>query len=188
MTKILLVEDDKNLSEIYKVRLEAEGYQILSAPDGEEALSMATAERPDLIISDIMMPKISGFDMLDILRSTPETKGTKVILMTALSGNEQRERGESLRADKYLVKSQVGIEDVINAVHQVLGDKNGAVGTEAAAQPEATPGYTGAPATDTAAFGGAAPAQSQMPSDAGAGFVGESAAGNPFIAPPEQNF
>ncbi len=190
MTKILLVEDDKNLSEIYKVRLEAEGYQILSAPDGEEALSMATAERPDLIISDIMMPKISGFDMLDILRSTPETKGTKVILMTALSGNEQRERGESLQADKYLVKSQVGIEDVINAVHQVLRDKNGggAVGAEAQAQPEPADGYAGAPAPEAAAFGSTAPAQPQMPSDAGAGFEGESAAGNPFIAPPEQNF
>ena len=122
MAKILLVEDDKSLREIYGVRLQAEGYTIVSAGDGEEALAMAIKERPDLIVSDVMMPKISGFDMLDILRSTTETKDVKVIMMTALSSDDQRARGESLGADRYLVKSQVGIEDVVRTVHDVLGD------------------------------------------------------------------
>lgn len=122
MIKIMLVEDDKSLREIYGVRLLAEGYEIKSAGDGEEALAMAIKERPDLIISDVMMPKISGFDMLDILRSTPETKDIKVIMMTALSSEDQRSRGESLGADRYLVKSQVGIEDVVRTVHEVLAD------------------------------------------------------------------
>ncbi len=122
MTKILLVEDDKSLREIYGVRLLAEGYDIVSAGDGEEALAMAIKERPQLIVSDVMMPKISGFDMLDILRSTTETKDIKVIMMTALSSEDQRLRGEQLGADRYLVKSQVGIEDVVRTVHDVLGD------------------------------------------------------------------
>lgn len=122
MAKILLVEDDKSLREIYGVRLQAEGYTIVSAGDGEEALAMAIKERPDLIVSDVMMPKISGFDMLDILRSTTETKDVKVIMMTALSSEDQRARGESLGADRYLVKSQVGIEDVVRTVHDVLAD------------------------------------------------------------------
>lgn len=122
MTKILLVEDDKSLREIYGVRLLAEGYDIVSAGDGEEALAMAIKERPNLIVSDVMMPKISGFDMLDILRSTTETRGIKVIMMTALSSEDQRRRGEMLGADRYLVKSQVGIEDVVRTVHEVLGD------------------------------------------------------------------
>jgi CheY-like chemotaxis protein len=122
MTKILLVEDDKSLREIYGVRLLAEGYDIVSAGDGEEALAMAIKDRPDLIVSDVMMPKISGFDMLDILRSTTETKNIKVIMMTALSSEEQRQRGVSLGADRYLVKSQVGIEDVVRSVHEVLAD------------------------------------------------------------------
>lgn len=122
MTKILLVEDDKSLREIYGVRLLAEGYDIVSAGDGEEALAMAIKERPQLIVSDVMMPKISGFDMLDILRSTTETRGIKVIMMTALSSEDQRARGEALGADRYLVKSQVGIEDVVRTVHDVLGD------------------------------------------------------------------
>lgn len=122
MTKILLVEDDKSLREIYGVRLLAEGYDIVSAGDGEEALAMAIKERPQLIVSDVMMPKISGFDMLDILRSTTETKDIKVIMMTALSSDDQRARGEALGADRYLVKSQVGIEDVVRTVHEVLND------------------------------------------------------------------
>lgn len=145
MTKILLVEDDKNLREIYGVRLLAEGYDIVSAGDGEEALAMAIKERPQLIVSDVMMPKISGFDMLDILRSTTETKDIKVIIMTALSSEEQRTRGESLGADKYLVKSQVGIEDVVRAVHEVLGDTM-APKQPAAAAPVARPASAPAPA------------------------------------------
>ena len=91
-----------------------------------------------------MMPKISGFDMLDILRQTPETKDIKVIMMTALSSEDQRERGQALGADRYLVKSQVGIEDVVNAVHEVLNDTGASV--EAAVAPETGEEATTAPA------------------------------------------
>ncbi|MEX2014392.1 MAG: response regulator [Candidatus Saccharimonadales bacterium] len=120
--KILLVEDDNNLREIYGARLQAEGYDIVSAPDGENALAIAVKEKPDLIISDIMMPKVSGFDMLDILRNAPETKDTKIIMMTALSQAEDKARADKLGADMYLVKSQVTLEDVAKAVHQILDD------------------------------------------------------------------
>ena len=143
MTKILLVEDDKSLREIYGVRLLAEGYDIVSAGDGEEALAMAIKERPALIVSDVMMPKISGFDMLDILRSTTETRDVKVIMMTALSSEDQRQRGEALGADRYLVKSQVGIEDVVRTVHEVLGDAPEP--TPVAPEPTAEPVAAGAP-------------------------------------------
>lgn len=149
MTKILLVEDDKSLREIYGVRLLAEGYDIVSAGDGEEALAMAIKEKPTLIISDVMMPKISGFDMLDILRSTTETRDIKVIMMTALSSDDQRSRGEQLGADKYLVKSQVGIEDVVRTVHEVLGDVPGITSTPAAAAVAAAIVTSAAPAATT---------------------------------------
>ena len=125
MAKILLVEDDNNLREIYGERLMAEGYDIVSASDGEEALQTAVTEKPDLIISDVMMPKISGFDMLDILRQTPETKDVKIIMMTALSQAEDKSRADELGADKYLVKSQVTLEDVARVVHDLLGDETG---------------------------------------------------------------
>ncbi len=168
MTKIMLVEDDKSLREIYSIRLVAEGYDIVSAGDGEEALALAVQEKPDLIVSDVMMPKISGFDMLDILRSTPETSNIKVIMMTALSSDDQRARGENLGADRYLVKSQVGIEDVINTVHEVLGDKPGAnaannLGVASAATPAtAAP----APAAPVAPAPAPAPATPVTPAPA----------------------
>jgi CheY-like chemotaxis protein len=153
----MLVEDDKSLREIYGVRLLAEGYDIVSAADGEEALAMAIKERPMLIVSDVMMPKISGFDMLDILRSTTETKDIKVIMMTALSSEDQRQRGEQLGADRYLVKSQVGIEDVIRVVHEVLGDQAGASAPAAPTAPAAaTPPQPAAPAPQAPAMNRAA--------------------------------
>ncbi len=125
MAKVMLVEDDNNLREIYEARLLAEGYEIVSARDGEEALALAVKERPDLIIADVMMPKISGFDMLDILRNTPETKKTKVIIMTALSQAEDKARADQLGADRYLVKSQVTLEDVAKASREVLQEQTG---------------------------------------------------------------
>ena len=121
MTKILLVEDDKSLREIYGVRLLAEGYDIVSAGDGEEALAMAIKERPQLIVSDVMMPKISGFDVLDIIRNTPETTNVRVIMLTALSQPKDKERAEQLGVDEYLVKSQVVINDVVERVRFHLG-------------------------------------------------------------------
>ena len=158
MTKVMLVEDDKSLREIYGVRLLAEGYDIVSAGDGEEALAMAIKERPQLIVSDVMMPKISGFDMLDILRSTTETKNIKVIMMTALSSEEQRQRGETLGADRYLVKSQVGIEDVVRVVHEVLEDQTTPEATApAAAAPSPAPTPAAAPTTPPPAPAAATP-------------------------------
>ena len=145
MSKVMVVEDDASLREIYSIRITAEGYDVVSAGDGEEALAVAVREKPDLILSDIMMPKISGFDMLDILRSTPETANIKVVMMTALSAEDQRQRGERLGANRYLVKSQVGIEDVINVIHEELGDR-AAPAPDAAPVPEAAP----APAPEAA--------------------------------------
>ena len=137
MTKILLVEDDKALRQMYGERLLAEGYDIVSAGDGEEALSMAINELPDLIISDVMMPKISGFEMLDLLKTNTKTSGIKVIIMTALGGDQQKQRGDRLGANRYLVKSQVGIEDVVNTVKQVLSEN--ATSSPNAASSPATP-------------------------------------------------
>lgn len=137
MAKILLVEDDFSLRDIYGARLQADGHTVVTASDGEEALAVAMREHPDLIVLDVMMPKISGFDVLDILRSTPETKTTKVIMMTALSQDTDRQRGEALGVNKYLVKSQVTLEDVVASVKQVLGE--GAAAAPKPAAPAATP-------------------------------------------------
>ena len=120
MAKLLLVEDDMALRDIYSTRFMAEGYEVVSASDGEQALTVAVREKPDLILLDIMMPKISGFDVLDILRTTPETKGCKIVIMTALSQPADIEKGKMLGADEYLVKSQVTLTDVVEKINTVL--------------------------------------------------------------------
>ena len=119
--KILLVEDDMALSAVYRSRLEIEGFEVREANNGEDALSATVEYRPDLILLDVMMPKISGFDVLDILRNTPETANVRIIMLTALSQPKDKERAESLGVDDYLVKSQVVIGDVVARVKHHLG-------------------------------------------------------------------
>jgi DNA-binding response OmpR family regulator len=119
--KILLVEDDDSLASVYQTRLQAEGFDLRRVPNGEEALAAAIEYKPDLILLDVMMPKVSGFDVLDILRNTPETTNVKVIMLTALSQDSDKERAESLGVDDYLVKSQVVIADVVDRIKSHLG-------------------------------------------------------------------
>lgn len=119
--KILLVEDDVALSAVYKSRLELEGFETKEVNNGEDALAAAKDFHPDLILLDAMMPKISGFDVLDILRNTPETAQIRVIMLTALSQPKDKERAQNLGVDDYLVKSQVVIGDVIERVKYHLG-------------------------------------------------------------------
>ena len=119
--KILLVEDDAALAEVYRSRLELEGFELKHVANGEEALSAAIEFRPDLIVLDVMMPKINGFDVLDILRNTPETTNVRVIMLTALSQAKDKERADELGADDYLVKSQVVISDVVDRIKHHLG-------------------------------------------------------------------
>ena len=119
--KLLLVEDDAALSAVYKARMELEGFEVREVNNGEDALAAATDFKPDLILLDAMMPKISGFDVLDILRNTPETANIRIIMLTALSQPKDKERAESLGVDDYLVKSQVVIGDVVERVKFHLG-------------------------------------------------------------------
>jgi DNA-binding response OmpR family regulator len=119
--KILLVEDDTALAAVYRSRLELEGFEIREVNNGEDALSAAIEFKPDLVLLDAMMPKISGFDVLDILRNTAATANIRVVMLTALSQPKDKERAESLGVDDYLVKSQVVIGDVVERIRHHLG-------------------------------------------------------------------
>lgn len=151
MAKVMLVEDDNNLREIYSARLQAEGYDIVTAKDGEEALVVAKAERPELVISDVMMPKISGFEMLDILRNTDGMQDVKVIMLTALGQSDDQQRADKLGANRYLVKSQVTLEDIIKAAHDLLEGEDEAAMPDgvlpADANPTPDPAVAATPAT-----------------------------------------
>jgi DNA-binding response OmpR family regulator len=120
--RILLVEDDDALASVYTTRLQAEGFDARRVANGEEALATALSYKPSLILLDVMMPKVSGFDVLDILRNTPETSGIKVIMLTALSQDSDKERAEALGANEYLVKSQVVISDVMDRIRHHLAN------------------------------------------------------------------
>ncbi|MEX2014682.1 MAG: response regulator [Candidatus Saccharimonadales bacterium] len=118
--KILLVEDDDRLANVYETRLQSEGFTTKRVANGEDALAMAIQVRPDLILLDVMMPKVSGFDVLDILRNTPETSNIKIIMLTALSQESDKQRAVALGVDDYLIKSQVVIADVVDRVKKQL--------------------------------------------------------------------
>lgn len=154
MTKVLLVEDDNNLREIYEARLAAEGYEIVTAKDGEDALAVAKQEKPDLVISDVMMPRISGFEMLDILRNTDGLKHVKVIMLTALGQTEDKTRADSLGADRYLVKSQVTLEDIVKTAAELLNPDAEAAENDTTESPTTT----SEPPTPAAPTPAAAPA------------------------------
>lgn len=132
--RILLVEDDTSLAAVYESRLQLEGFDVKLVNNGELALAAALEYKPDLILLDAMMPKISGFDVLDILRNTPETTNIRVIMLTALSQPKDKERAEQLGVDEYLVKSQVVINDVVERIRFHLG-------LESKDQPDADTGF-----------------------------------------------
>lgn len=117
---ILLVEEDDNIAGVYVARLQAEGFATKRVNNGEDALAAALQSKPDLILLDVRMPKVSGFDVLDILRNTPETANVKIVMLTALSQDSDQDRAKSLGVDDYLVKSQVVIADVVDRIKQQL--------------------------------------------------------------------
>lgn len=119
--KILLVEDDDALANVYVMRLQAENFDVRRVANGEDALAAAREYMPDLVLLDVMMPKISGFDVLDILRNTPDTANLKIIMLTALSQDSDKQRAQGLGVDDYLVKSQVVISDVMDRIRFHLG-------------------------------------------------------------------
>lgn len=120
--RVLLVEDDDALANVYATRLQAEGLDVRRVSNGEDALASALSYHPDLVLLDVMMPKVSGFDVLDILRNTPDTRNLRIIMLTALSQESDRARAESLGVDDYLIKSQVVIADVVEKIKQRLAE------------------------------------------------------------------
>jgi DNA-binding response OmpR family regulator len=118
--RILIVDDDMTLRELYEERMKQEGYVILSASDGEEALEKAVKEKPDLILLDIMMPKINGIDVMKMLREKEETEKIPVIILTALVQEIGKVKEMMKPGDGYLVKSEIMPKDVVAKVEESL--------------------------------------------------------------------
>ena len=118
--KILLVEDDNALADVYMNRLTGEGFEVRRVDNGEDALANAVEFHPDLIVLDVMMPKISGFEVLDILKNTPATTQIKVMMLTALGQESDQKKAKDLGADDYLVKSQIATNEVIKRIESLV--------------------------------------------------------------------
>lgn len=126
MTKentILLVDDDLTLREMYEERLKQEGYLVIGASDGVDALKRANEDKPDLIILDIMMPKLNGIDVMNKLRSEEKTKNIPVIVLTALVQEVDKLKNYMGPNDSYLIKSKEMPKDVIEKVQNALSSK-----------------------------------------------------------------
>jgi DNA-binding response OmpR family regulator len=120
---VLLVDDDLTLREMYEERLKAEGFEIIQASNGEEALTKARENKPNIILLDIMMPKVNGFDVLKEIKADPDIKDTPVIILTALIQDVDRVQGKKLGAADYIVKSETMPGEVIAKIKNALGQK-----------------------------------------------------------------
>lgn len=118
--KILVVEDETFLVKIYAVKLKKEGFDVTIATDGEEAVKQAAEVKPDLILLDLILPKMNGFEALEKMRANPVNKTTPVIVLSNLGQEEDIKRAEALGATDYLVKANFSIQDVIAKMKEVL--------------------------------------------------------------------
>lgn len=118
--KILLVEDDKMLADMYTTKFEKEGLHILRAHDGAEGLEMIKQEKPDLVLLDIIMPKLDGFAVLREVRKIPELKSTHVLLLTNLGQTEDVAKGHELGADDYFIKANHTPAEIVEKVKYML--------------------------------------------------------------------
>ena len=115
-TTILIVEDDPVLLKMYSEKFTFEGFKVLNAKDGEEALKVATSENPDTILLDIMLPRMSGTDFLEEFRKTPKGKNVPVIALTNLTEEAEKQRALKLGVKAYLVKAMQTPEEVVEKV------------------------------------------------------------------------
>lgn len=120
---VLVVDDDVILLDMYIERIKAEGAIVVSAKDGEEALQQARDSRPHVVLLDVMMPKINGFDVLKQLKIDPDTKKIPVIILSALSDEEKKRTGLSLGAADFIVKSEILPSDIIAKIRTVISSE-----------------------------------------------------------------
>ncbi|MEO0097674.1 MAG: response regulator [candidate division WOR-3 bacterium] len=120
--KILLVEDEENLRELLKYQLENAGYQVITASDGLEALNLARQHKVDLIILDLMLPKLDGYTVCRLLKFSEQYRKIPLIMATARTNPEDKERGLEMGADFYLTKP-LNSQELLNKIKELLKPK-----------------------------------------------------------------
>jgi len=118
--KILFIEDDPLIVKIYSTRLTADGYQVFSADNGQDGLKVVDQNTPDLIVLDIMMPKIDGFGVLEKLRASPKTKQIPILVYSNLAQEEEIARAKSMGATEFIVKANLSPTDMVEKIKSYL--------------------------------------------------------------------
>jgi OmpR family response regulator RpaB len=118
--RILLVEDDRFLRKAAEVRLKRAGYTVITAADGEEALATAQTLRPDLVLLDLIMPRMQGFEVLRVMRTQAHLDGVPIIVLTNLSQDADRRQAMTQGATGYLVKANLSLDALADAVGDVF--------------------------------------------------------------------
>lgn len=118
--RILYIEDDKAIADVFKTRFEDRGYIVEVCDNGEDGLNATLDFKPDMIITGILMPKVSGYDVIDILKQTPETKDIPIVVLSALSRQEDIDRAMKLGAIDYMVMSEVRVKDVLKRIDELF--------------------------------------------------------------------
>ncbi len=121
--KILIIEDDFFIRELYNRQFVKDGYTVVTAEDGPDGLIKASQENPDLILLDIMLPKLNGLDLLRTLKSKPETKPIPVILLTNLGQESVIKEGFEYGAESYLIKSAYTPSQIIEEIKNFLAQR-----------------------------------------------------------------
>lgn len=119
-TKVLLVEDDQMIVDMYKMRLEEEGFEVLITEKGSEVLGLAKKNKPAIILLDVILPETDGFSILRSLHSSTETRNIPVLLLTNLGQESDQEKGVEMGASGYFVKSQHTPVEVINKIKELI--------------------------------------------------------------------
>jgi CheY-like chemotaxis protein len=119
--KVLLVEDDKFLRRVLEKKLINEGLEVITAVDGEEALAKIVQDRPEVILLDIILPKKSGFVILETINKDPNLKKIPIVVISNLSQEEDIRKALSLGVSEYLVKAKVSLDDVIKRIKEYAG-------------------------------------------------------------------
>jgi len=119
--RVLVVEDDIFLVNVHKKKLAKEGFEVIVAGNGNEALDLAQKNKPDIILLDLIMPMKDGFQTLKELKANPDLKNIKVIIFSNLSQEEDKQRAMEAGAVDYIVKANVSFREIINQVKHHLG-------------------------------------------------------------------
>lgn len=118
--KILIVEDDRFLSEMYATKLTASGFEVETAEDGQEALAKVKEQKPDLILLDIVLPKMDGFEFLRSFKKDPASEKILVVILTNLGQKEEVDKGLKLGANDYIIKAHFTPTEVVAKVKKLL--------------------------------------------------------------------